>query len=534
MTYRTFLLLPLLLVAAVAQADNFRPSRQLGPIQDDWPQPTKPQWLGNPVYANGFSYNPPQFSLTSQTLTPAVSRTTLGPHRVGTPAGRRPKRHRRRRLRPRQGASKSCANGAGVCRNFMSCMFSGRRLDWRSTKGACDDAMMGVCCTPWSAKQRQRKRANRAKKSGRALLNAGPPPAQTPNVIKYFTSPDGGSLISDFALNTIEDGSTNQWHTHNVLTSDDEFCGISKNANSRIMGGLDAGYGQFPWTAHIKIKGPDIDKVCGGTLVNRRWVVTAGHCTQYCQDIPNCDGEISQLNIQYKIILGEYDQLSQLEEYPTESYLAVEVIRHPEYRNVMRYHKNGFLESEPRFDVALLKLDRNARIAPNVAPICLPPLNNWAHPVAPAGTQATVVGWGRLGREEDAPHSNVLQAVTVPVLDEHDCAIQTGLGVYPDQLCAGGSDVFKSACPGDSGGGLQVRDDRERWTLIGVVSNGPSTCGLQPVIFHKVEETLPWIVRTMRKHSYKNVPWDWKCLSVILKYIKKIATAPKGPCFFFE
>ena len=68
-----------------------------------------------------------------------------------------------------------------------------------------------------------------------------------------------------------------------------------QNANSRIMGGLDAGYGQFPWTAHIKIRGPNIDKVCGGTLVNRRWVVTAGHCTQYCQDVPHCIGEISQV-----------------------------------------------------------------------------------------------------------------------------------------------------------------------------------------------------------------------------------------------
>ena len=50
------------------------------------------------------------------------------------------------------------------------------------------------------------------------------------------------------------------------------------------------------------------------------------------------------------------------------------------------------------------------------------------------GTQATVVGWGRLGRDEDAPHSNVLQAVTIPVLDVYDCADQTGLGVYPDQV----------------------------------------------------------------------------------------------------
>jgi len=350
----------------------------------------------------------------------------------------------------------------------------------------------------------------RPKKSGRALLNAGPPPVQTPNVIHYYSPGDLGiSLIPDFKVNNVDDDHNHQWHADGTSGSSEVGCGVSKNANSRIMGGLDAGYGQFPWTAHIKIRGPDIDKVCGGTLINRRWIVTAGHCTQYCQDVPNCQGEIDQVNIQYKVILGEYDQLSQLEEYPTESYLAVEVIRHPEYRNVMRYHHNGFLESEPRFDVALLKLDRQVRIAPNVAPICLPPTRA---PVAPdggsvltsPGTQATVVGWGRLGRDEDAPHSNVLQAVTIPVLDVYDCADQTGLGVYPDQLCAGGSDVARSACPGDSGGGLQVRDPQGKWTLVGVVSNGPSSCGLQPVIFHKIEETLSWIVRTMRKHTYAN------------------------------
>ena len=93
-----------------------------------------------------------------------------------------------------------------------------------------------------------------------------------------------------------------------------------------------------------------------------------------------------QVNIQYKVILGEYDQLTQLEEYPPESYLVVEVVRHPEYRNVMRYHYNGFLESEPRFDVALLMLDRPVRVAPNVAPICLPPLNNYGHGLSPPGT----------------------------------------------------------------------------------------------------------------------------------------------------
>ena len=28
---------------------------------------------------------------------------------------------------------------------------------------------------------------------------------------------------------------------------EDRSCGISKNAQRKIMGGLDAGYGQFPW-----------------------------------------------------------------------------------------------------------------------------------------------------------------------------------------------------------------------------------------------------------------------------------------------
>ena len=27
----------------------------------------------------------------------------------------------------------------------------------------------------------------------------------------------------------------------------DDGCGVSKNAQRKIMGGLDAGYGQFPW-----------------------------------------------------------------------------------------------------------------------------------------------------------------------------------------------------------------------------------------------------------------------------------------------
>ena len=97
------------------------------------------------------------------------------------------------------------------------------------------------------------------------------------------------------------------------------------------MGGLDAGYGQFPWTAHIKIRGPNIDKVCGGTLVNMRWIVTAGHCTQYCQDVPHCVGEISQagkfsqheLNTPSDLFIPKTNYKSDVKKYPTFSSLAL-------------------------------------------------------------------------------------------------------------------------------------------------------------------------------------------------------------------
>jgi len=386
------------------------------------------------------------------------------------------KRHRRKFQRRQLRNRSSCG---GTCRNMFSCMFSGLKVDWNKN-GNCP-GMMDACCTSWP-------RQKIYFKSGRSLGPFSIPQVQyTDSAIKIRPDHPG--------LNSISGSSPALPHNPDVSYY---TCGISKNAQRKIMGGLDAGYGQFPWTAHIKVRGPGIDKVCGGTLIDRKWVLTAGHCTQYCLT-PDCTQEISQSEITYKVVLGEYDMLSD-EVYSPESYLVSYVFRHPEYKNVMRYRANGMIESEPRFDVALMLLERPVRPAPNVSPICLPqedpPLES------PPGTLATVVGWGRLGREEGAPHSNILQAATIPILSDYGCAIQTGLGVYSDQLCAGGSYTETSACPGDSGGGLQMQDDQDRWTLIGIVSNGPSLCGAQPVIFHKVAHTLPWVRQTMHDWTY--------------------------------
>ena len=49
-------------------------------------------------------------------------------------------------------------------------------------------------------------------------------------------------------------------------------CGVTPQfGETRIMGGNEARFGQFPWVAYISIKGPHIDKMCAGSLINSRF-----------------------------------------------------------------------------------------------------------------------------------------------------------------------------------------------------------------------------------------------------------------------
>ena len=96
----------------------------------------------------------------------------------------------------------------------------------------------------------------------------------------------------------------------------DPQCGRPVSANRRVLDGQPAGFGSFPWQALIRVgKGK-----CGGVLVNRRHVVTAGHCVK--------NKPLSSV----VVTLGEYHLKSRREPLPTQSFGVIKAFVHPKFQ----------------------------------------------------------------------------------------------------------------------------------------------------------------------------------------------------------
>lgn len=69
--------------------------------------------------------------------------------------------------------------------------------------------------------------------------------------------------------------------SNGVEWKNDDLCGLSYT--NRIIGGKLVSDGQYPWLARLgyttKIKGRYV-YLCGGALVNKKFVITAAHCLQ--------------------------------------------------------------------------------------------------------------------------------------------------------------------------------------------------------------------------------------------------------------
>ncbi|MGI0119247.1 serine protease [Zooshikella sp. RANM57] len=197
---------------------------------------------------------------------------------------------------------------------------------------------------------------------------------------------------------------------------------------------------------------------CGGSILNKEWILTAAHCQGVRQ-----------------ATVGRFDRTNsqQGEVIPIEQFIA-----HPQYNS--RSSDN---------DIALVKLSRP--IQADVSTIKLADINIH-HSAAQPGATTTVSGWGSTQANFRRALPNKLREVDVPIVAQQECQ-QAYYGLTDNMVCAGYSQGGKDSCQGDSGGPLFVKWYNTLYQ-VGVVSFG-SGCARPgyPGVYTKVANYNDWI-----------------------------------------
>ncbi|MGE5086864.1 MAG: S1 family serine peptidase [Bacillota bacterium] len=224
-----------------------------------------------------------------------------------------------------------------------------------------------------------------------------------------------------------------------------------------IVGGQEATSGEFPFI--VSLQGDHQNHLCGGSLIDANWVLTAAHC----------------IDDSIKFVRLGLHSLTDMRAVETIS--IKRVIVHPDFK--------GKRES---WDFALIELKRPSKHTPISISREVLNLSNEQNPLL-----ATAVGWG-LERETDILVSDLLRKVTVPILPQDQCDQYYPLKIDESMMCAGYPQGEKDSCQGDSGGPLLLETQEGLKKLVGVVSWGDG-CGRKnaPGVYSRVSSVLEWI-----------------------------------------
>merc|ERR1712106_380561 len=248
-------------------------------------------------------------------------------------------------------------------------------------------------------------------------------------------------------------------------------CGYSNTnpaATGRIVGGQEVNpMHSKPYQVYLQSCSSRGCAMCGATLLNKRYAMTAMHCVEEATSLV--------------VALGEHNIRADIENHQAKTIQVERVIKRSDYDT-----------NSVNNDIALLRLAQEVDLTSTIVPACLPSTNSQKY----TGWQAVVSGWGTTS--SGGATSDVLKETSQMILANTAAECIQGAGgpgstaaVPPTKLCAykQGTD----SCQGDSGGPLVVMEGG-RWTVVGVVSYGfgcatPGFAG----VYARVTNYLSWI-----------------------------------------
>uniref|UniRef100_A0A4X2LVC7 Peptidase S1 domain-containing protein n=1 Tax=Vombatus ursinus TaxID=29139 RepID=A0A4X2LVC7_VOMUR len=213
------------------------------------------------------------------------------------------------------------------------------------------------------------------------------------------------------------------------------FAFSTDDDDDKIVGGYTCEVNSLPYQVSLNYFGQHI---CGGSLINDQWVVSAAHSYE------------SRLQVR----LGEHN---------------IEIIRHPNYD---RKTANN--------DIMLIKLKTPAVFNSRVATISLP------KSCATAGTECLISGWGNT-LSFGADYPDLLQCLNSSYPGK----------ITENMVCAGFLEGGKDSCQGDSGGPAVCNRQLQGIVLWGYGCALKS----KPGVYTKVCKYVDWIEATIAANS---------------------------------
>ncbi|XP_040581622.1 serine protease ndl [Lepeophtheirus salmonis] len=246
-----------------------------------------------------------------------------------------------------------------------------------------------------------------------------------------------------------------------------EMADIGDFFKQRIVGGSESVPFDWPSIAAVYIDGI---LLCGGTVIDKNWILSAAHCYKGVKE--------GKSVVEVIVGMSRVDSRSPY----TQVRQVQEIIHHGNFNGTYLTH-----------DVALLYFEEPILFNAKVNLVCL----NDAPVLPSVGEHCITVGWGSTHESENNVNNEMLQ-VEVPIKNK---CIQ-GYNHLDHQICGGFPIGGRDACQGDSGGPLYCassgKDGYNKHYLAGIVSHGigcarPETDG----VYVRITYYLDWIKTIM-------------------------------------